>query len=367
MEVISFGNTRSNIIPAQAVEFWYNCDMTLRLRTAFFIVIIIATIWFLYIERSILAPFVLAAIFAYVFNPVVNFISRHTNLPRAISIIIVYLMIVLVFVYLGIFLVEQVINESSQLKNFISSIVLATKDQYDVLPSWVNPIAQDILISLEKLNIFSTSSIFKFFPQALSRVLSFFIFAFSAFYFLKEGRAMTSRFIRIIPNSYRGYTELILRKINDVFSRYLRGQLLLVFLVSSILFASLSILGVKFALILAIFSGFAEIVPFIGPIVATIIAALVVLIDGRVNFGLSQLQGAIAVIIIYFLVRQIQDYFVTPHVMGKIVRLHPLVILFAVLAGEHLLGILGVLLAVPVAATIRILLEFSLEKINRQK
>ena len=342
-------------------------NMTIRLRTVFFIVLAIFVVWFLYIERAILAPFILAAIFAYIFNPVINFISRSIKLPRTISILSIYILIILLLVYLGTLLVGQILNESSQLKSFVGSIVLATQDQYNVLPDFAKPIAVDILDSFEKLNIISTSSIFRIFPQALSRIFSLLIFGFSAFYFLKEGRAMVGRFIKIIPNDYRIDTESLLKKINDVFSRYLRGQILLVFLVSVALFIALSIIGVKFALILAIFSGFAEIIPIIGPIFATIVAVLVVLVDGRVNFGLSSLQGAIVVIIIYFVIRQIQDYFVTPHVMGKIVKLHPLIIFFAVLAGQHLLGILGVLLAVPIAATIRILLEFSISKINQPR
>ena len=76
---------------------------------------------------------------------------------------------------------------------------------------------------------------------------------------------------------------------------------------------------------------------------------------------------AAVVAITYFLVRQFQDYFINPFVMGKITNLHPLVVLFAVLAGGHIWGTLGLILAVPIAATIRIFLEFSLDKINERK
>jgi predicted PurR-regulated permease PerM len=147
----------------------------------------------------------------------------------------------------------------------------------------------------------------------------------------------------------------------------LRGQLFLVFFVSVVLFAFLTILGVKFSLILAIFSGFAEIVPIIGPLVAAAVAATVAFLGGNANFGLSSIQLVIAVIIVYTVVRQFQDYFVTPHVMGKITRLHPLVILFAVIAGEHIAGILGLILAVPIAGIIKIIFEYSLNKVTDVK
>jgi len=127
----------------------------------------------------------------------------------------------------------------------------------------------------------------------------------------------------------------------------------------------LSILGIKFALVLAIFSGFAELVPLIGPIVAGGVAASTAFITQSSNFALSPEQLVLTVIIIYFIVRQFEDYFVIPHIMGKITRLHPLVILFAVLAGGHIGGVMGLILAVPVAGMLRILLEFCLDKINR--
>ena len=159
--------------------------------------------------------------------------------------------------------------------------------------------------------------------------------------------------------------EILLRKINTVLGGYLRGQIFLIFLVSLVLFIALSILGIRFALIIAIFSGIAEIVPWIGPIVAATVAVISVLLGGgSANFSLSPIQASIAVVVIYFVVRQVQDYFIVPHVMGRITKLHTLIVLFAVLAGEHTAGILGLLLAVPLAAVLKILLEFSVDTIN---
>lgn len=175
---------------------------------------------------------------------------------------------------------------------------------------------------------------------------------------------MRDKFLNFIPNEFKFDTEIILRKINSTLGSYLRGQIFLVLLVAAILFIALSILGVRFALILAIFSGLAEIVPIIGPIVAASIAAIVAFVGGSSNIGLSPLYMAIAVIVVYTVVRQIQDYLVNPLIMGKITKLHPLIILFAVLAGEHTAGILGLILAVPIAGILKILLEFSLDKLN---
>ncbi|MDO8639629.1 MAG: AI-2E family transporter [bacterium] len=341
--------------------------MVIRLKTVFFIALGLLILWFLYIERAILTPFILAGIFAYIFNPVVNFFSNKIRIPRTISVIIVYIFIMSLVIILSTLLTKRIISESSELNDYMNTIVLATKIQINNLPDFIKPIAEDTLVSLEKSKIFSPVSVFAIFPQAISRIVSFFIFLFAGFYFLKEGRKFIDNILLFIPGNYRIEAEILLRKINIVFGAYLRGQLFLIFIVSLILFAALSVLGVRFALILAIFSGVAEIVPFIGPITAGAVAAFVVSITGNNNFYLSPFTLAAVVAITYFLVRQFQDYFINPFVMGKITNLHPLVVFFAVLAGGHIFGTLGLLLAVPIAATIRIFLEFSLDKINERK
>ncbi len=337
----------------------------IRLRTFFFIALGVVGLWFLYLEKDILTPFVLAAIFAYIFNPVVNFFSHKIKLPRTLSIFIIYFFIIGIVILSGVILTRRVIAESSDLKEYLANFISSLQEQIDQLPDFLRPTADDTLLSLGKSKIFSPVSLFSLFPAAISRIVSFLIFLFSGFYFLKEGKSLIDRSTTLFPVDYKEEVENLLKKINAVLGGYLRGQLFLVFLVSGVLFILLSILGVRFALIVGVFSGFAEVVPLFGPILATAVAAVVVLVTGTINFSLTPFQGALAVIVVYFLVRQIQDYFITPFVMGKVTKMHPFVIFFAVLSGGHLFGILGFILAVPVAAIIKILLEFSLNKINK--
>jgi predicted PurR-regulated permease PerM len=338
--------------------------MTLRLRSSFFILVGIIVLWFFYIERAILTPFILAAIFAYIFNPIVNFFYHKLKLPRTLSVIFIYLVIILGVVFIGIFFSKRVVEESLELRNQAYSITKSAKSQINNLPDWAKPTVRDTLSSFEKTSFVSYPSILSFFPKAFSRILGVIIFLFAAFYFLKEGRNMLDKFLNFIPNDYKIEVDILIRRINSTLGGYLRGQIFLVFFVSLVLFICLTILGVKFALILAVFSGFAEIVPIIGPIVATAVVAIVAFIGGTSNFNLAPIQISIAIIIIYTIVRQIQDYFINPYVMGKITKLHPLIILFAALAGEHIAGILGLILAVPVAGVLRIVFEYSLDKVN---
>lgn len=337
--------------------------MTIRLRTAFFLLLGVLILWFINLEKEIFTPFILAAIFAYIINPLVSFLSEKTKLPRFVSIIAVFAVILGLLIFGSIALSKRILEESSELQDFAQSLKRTANFQIGNLPDFARPAALDALSSVNESKFFALS--FSIVPRALSGVISFVIFLFAGFFFLNEGRSFVDRLLNFIPNVYKIEVEILIRKVNSVFGGYLRGQLFLVFFVSSILFIALSILGIKFALVLAIFSGFAELVPFIGPIVAGGVAAVTVYITQSSNFVLSPQQLVLAVVVIYFIVRQFEDYFVIPLIMGKITKLHPLVILFAVLAGGHIGGMLGLILAVPIAGMLRIILEFCLDIINK--
>ncbi len=336
----------------------------MRLRTIFLVFLGFLIVWFLYLERAILTPFILAAIFAYIFNPVANFFSEKVKLPRILSVILIYLLIIGLFVSIGLAIGNRAIDESSELQNFVKSLAKTGQEEVNNLPPWVSPIALEAVSSIRQSRFFEPAFVFSLFPQAISGVISFILFIFSGFIFLKEGKSIIDKFLNFLPSEYRLETEILLRKMNSVLGGYLRGQLLLVLFVSVIYYIGLTILGVKFALILAIFSGIAEIVPIIGPIASGAIVALVAFLGGNYNFGLSPMYTAGAVVLLYFATNQIQEYLVKPYILGKITKLHPLIILFSVIAGGKLAGALGLILAVPVAAVVRILLEFSLDIIS---
>lgn len=341
--------------------------MTLRLRTAFFIIIGLLTLWFLYTEREILSPFVLAAIFAYIFNPVVSFLSSKIKFPRTISIILIWAIIIGVLSLAGMLVVKRAIIESAGLKEYIQQWAKMATSQIGILPEFIRPTFNEALTSLQKAVLTSSISLFAIFPQAISGIIDLSLFLVSTFYFLKEGSGIFDKFLNTIPNYYRLETEILLRKINVVLGDYLRGQLLVILSSFIMFFTFFTVLGIDFALMLALIAGFLEVVVLIGPMVSGILVVVVVLLTGASNFNLNPIQAALVVVVGSFIIRQIQDYVVTPHIMGRVVKVHPLVILFAVIAGGHMAGILGLVLAVPIAAVIRVVLEFSLDKISERK
>lgn len=332
----------------------------------FFLGIGVLAIWFFYIERAILSPFILGGIFAYIFNPLVRKVSEKTNLSKEVAATLTYLLLMTVVVVLGVVATRRVIVEFSEIQNFVNHLLLTARAQLNTLPDWIKPTIYDFLFSIEKSKLVGSASLLPFFPQALSRIVSLIIFLVSGYYFLKEGSTFFQKIVASTPKAYQHDVQKLLEDINTLLAGYLRGQIFLIFLMSLTTFIALSILGVRFALFLGVFSGLAEIIPYIGPIIAATIAVTVVLVTGSVHFGMNALNGALFVVLLYTALRQIEDYLVVPHVMGRITKLPPFVIFFAVVAGGHIAGILGLILAVPVTAMIKVLFEFSLEQITNK-
>src|SRR5258706_6996683 len=173
--------------------------MTIRLRTAFFIILTILSIWFLYLIRTILPPFIFAGIFAYIFNPTVNFFSKKIKLPRTVAIIIIYLLLISVIVWLGVLFTQRILSESLEINSYVNYLLETAKSQINSLPDWLKPTVYDLLFSLRKAPLAGSMSLAPFFPKALTEIVNFLIFAFSGFYFLKDGDRFVDRLLAIVP------------------------------------------------------------------------------------------------------------------------------------------------------------------------
>lgn len=321
------------------------------------------SIWLLHAVQPILSPFILAAIFAYILNPAVNFLQRKFHFSRNISVFVIYTVVVAVLIVVAANAGLRLTRESKELGIELRVMTRSIDEQLDTFPEWGKPIIKDISANINIANIFAPQKIWPYFSGAISGLVSFFIFLIAGFYFLQAGKDWLEKLAEFLPHTNKVDITILFKKANQVLNDYLRGQIFLILLMATVSWLALSFLQVKYALIIGIFTGFAEIIPIIGPIAAGTMAVVVAIFDGVASLGLPPLFQGLVVAAIYFLFRQIEDVFVIPHVLGHATRLHPLVVLFAVMAGGHLWGILGMILAVPIAALIRILLEFALSKI----
>jgi predicted PurR-regulated permease PerM len=159
--------------------------------------------------------------------------------------------------------------------------------------------------------------------------------------------------LRFVPLEYRARVETLSAEIHRVLGRYLRGQLVLIALMATVTFVVLEwVFHLPYALWIAILTGFLEVIPLVGPVTAGAIACLV----GFAQGGLGEAAG---LAVAYLILRQTEDQLVMPQVVGRAVHVHPLVTIFAVLAGERIAGVLGMILAVPTAAAIKVVLDYA--------
>ena len=174
------------------------------------------------------------------------------------------------------------------------------------------------------------------------------IVPFVAFFFLKEGRRLTRNMIELVPNAYFELCLNLLHQINGQIGSYIRGQILATSVVSILAISGLSYIDIQYALPLGLLAGLANMIPFLGPLIGIIAASIVALATGS---GLAMVGK---VIVVFLIIQAIDNVLIQPTVVAKSVEMHPLVILFVVMVGSQLMGIVGMLIAVPLTGIIKV-------------
>jgi predicted PurR-regulated permease PerM len=198
---------------------------------------------------------------------------------------------------------------------------------------------------------------------ALERLLLFLVYLIVTFYLLLQAEQLTDAIYRLVPAPYRAEIRSLGRQVDAIFAGYIRGTLMLIPIMAFFTYIALTILGIRYALIIAIATGILEIIPLIGPWSAAGIAILVSVFQPTTPFGWSHAVLAAVVGLTYFVLRMFEDSFIIPHVVGHAVHLHPVLVLFAILAGGALAGPFGLLLGIPVVAVAQLLLRYLYRKL----
>jgi predicted PurR-regulated permease PerM len=320
-----------------------------------FVALLIAGLVILWLARAVIGPFVVAGLLAYAFSPLVWAAQQRTGLPRVVVVAIGYVIAIALLAIVGYLIAGQVASEfqalvaagpdaiAATLRQLIGSDTVTLGSQQIT----VEAIAREIQLRLAGLLSSPTEALHLaavIGETALQAILVLIV----TFYFIVDGHRMRDWLIAILPADHQARTMAILDRIHEVLGKWLRGQLLLVALVAGVVYILLGpILHVPYALAIAVVTGVLEVIPLIGPLIATAIAAT----DAFASGGPSV---AGIVVLVFFVVRQVEDQVVMPVVIGRAVHLHPVVTIFAVLVGLSTFGVLGGLLGVPVAAVINV-------------
>jgi predicted PurR-regulated permease PerM len=327
-------------------------DQSVRL-----LVLAAAVLFVLWLARGIIGPFVVAGVLAYAFSPIVSGIHSRTRLPRVAIIGIGYVLFfagVGVLAYLAADRAGKELSDlssgghdiiSSALHKLLGDTVVVAGNSYSV-----DDLARQIRDTFLGF-VNSPSNAVQAAERAVDIGLQVILSLIITFYLLLDGHRFGGFMLRFFDREQRADALRIAHRIHVVLGRWLRGQLLLIALVAVVIYVVLGpMLHVRYALALGVLSGVLEIIPLVGPIIAAAMA-------GTVTFATHGTNTTIVVLVVFLVVRQIEDQVVMPLVIGRAVHLHPVITIFAVLVGLSTWGVLGGLLGVPVAAALNVTLH----------
>ena len=299
-------------------------------RTIVFTVFFLLFLWLLYQIRQIIVLLFIAFIFMSALNPIVDKLEAK-RLPRSLAIILIYLLIGGVLGSIIAAITPPLVHQTTFLINQLPRLLQrlpAFKVELDLLN----------LLNSQLINI--PSRIFHFVSLAFSNILTLFVLATLTFYLLLE-RKNLPRYLVILFGRGDGSkrAERILNRLENSLGGWVRGQITLMFIVGSLVYLGLTLLGIQAALPLALLAGMLEFITNLGPTIATVPAAVI-------GFASSPLMGA-AVIALYWLVQQVENNFLVPKVMEKAVGVPPLVAILTLMIGYQLAGVAGAVLSLP--------------------
>lgn len=326
------------------------------------VVLLLAGVYFLYLVRSILFPFLVAGLIAYLVNPLIQKLLRR-GFSRVGAIILLFSMLLTVTLIFGVFGLPLVIEELDHLTDSLPSYVNGIQTKFDQfyadfqrirLPAFVKQIADQSLVKAEQTVIDFLNRLTDIIFRLISHLTSLLMSPIIAYYLLKDMEIITKSMEGMVPKRYRKEVFQVWVEINAVISGFMRGQFLVSLFIAVISTIGLVVLKVNFAVVLGAIAGVFNIIPYLGPILGAIPAVAIALLKSPLK--------AVGVAILFQVVQQIESGFISPKIVGSKVGLHPITVIFAVLAGGKLGGILGMILAVPIAGIVKVILKFVAEK-----
>jgi len=310
---------------------------------------VVAGLYFAYLIREVIGLFVIAVFFAVAITPAVNWLNKR-RVPRWAAILLVYLSIAASIFGIGLLIVPPVVNGVTDISDDLPGYVddlrhNKTFRDYDNRYHITDKLREQARQLPNKLGDAAgtlrdvTVGVFNRFVQLFSILVI-------AFFLVKDGHRPLNFLYQQAPPERARRLQKIAADISDAIAGYVFGNFVISVLAGLVTYVTLRILGVPFAVPLAILFGFFDLIPLVG---ATLGGILVGIVVGLVAFPVGLIVWA-AVLILY---QQVENNLIQPYVYGRAVELHPLIVIAAILIGAALLGVLGALMAIPAAAAVQ--------------
>lgn len=317
------------------------------------LILFVLILVFLYLVRDIVAIVFFSMVIAAAISPISEWFSRH-RIPRALGVLFIYLIALSVLGAAFYLIIPTMVSEIGEFAKTLPSYLeklSSSQGIQNILPGVPESVAGIIQEGTLKLQDFLGQFRQNFFQTAATvfgGVFSFILIIIISFYLAVQEKGL-EKFLRLAsPAKYEKYILDVWARSRKKLGGWLKAQLLLALLVGVLVFLGLTILQVKYALMLAVLAAIFEIIPIFGPVLAAIPAVFIAFLQGPLL--------ALAVIILYTIVQQFENHLIYPVVVRKTIGVPPLIVILALLVGGKLGGIFGILLAVPITV---ILMELS--------
>lgn len=348
--------------------------MVAKRKTIFYIIIFILAvlvITFFYNNRvrigRIITPFVMALVISYLVNPLVERLKRK-NISCTVSILLIYSSFAILIVSTAVFIIPELSNNTRELMNTLPEIA----SKYQIIFNRILSIIKSSNWSTDIKNVMfkeidnGTLLVQSYITDTLKKSLATFVETITmlfdlvlsmviAYYFIKDSAFFKSAALSLVPRKWRNGIIGAGREIDAILSNFIQGQVLTALIIGVMETIGLIIVKVKYPLILGVIGGVANIIPYFGPIIGAVPAVAVALIESPMK--------AVWTALVFVIVQQIDNSFVSPKIIEGRLGLHPVTTILAVLVGGEFFGIPGMLIAVPVTAIIKVIVQQTIEAI----
>ncbi|MDQ0856672.1 AI-2E family transporter [Bacillus sp. V2I10] len=315
--------------------------------------------------KTILLPIILAAIVYYLLNPVVDFFERK-GIRRIYTILALFIVIIGLLTILIVsvipFLKEQVLSLIKSFPQYTSDVEQLVRDV--VGSDFVNQAQKTLNINVADLSrqiSDQASTIINNMFAGIGNIVGIvkdFILAlvtlpFILFYLLKDGKKLGPYVLKFMPVSFRSSTYNVMHEMNNQISSYIRGQIIVSFCIGALMYIGFLIIGMEYASLLALIAAFTSVVPYLGPAIAITPALIIALVTSPFM--------VLKLIIVWTIVQLVEGKFISPQIMGRNLHIHPITIIFVILTAGNLFGVVGIILAVPGYAVLKVIVTHLFE------
>jgi predicted PurR-regulated permease PerM len=305
--------------------------------------------------KSILAPFLIALIISYVLNPIVTILNIK-KVPRPLAVLLIY---VIFFSSLTIILMNTIPIFIIQLRELTEHLPELTSkaqvwmenynDHKYVLPESIQNGIENSLQQIQETISSAISHFLNGITGTLDTLFLVFIVPFLAFYMMKDFKLIEKTVITVLPHRHRRETIKLLKNIDEALGSYIRGQFLVCIVVGILAYIGYWFIDLPYPLLMASFVALMNIIPYVGPFIG---AAPALLLASTISW-----QMMIYVAIVNFVIQLLEGNVISPQIVGRTLHIHPLFIIFSLLVGGEVAGILGLILAVPFFAVVKVIFQ----------